>query len=241
MSYDSPETLAAFADRHGITYPLVSDPGSKVIDAWGLRNQAARGREEGIPHPGTFLIDRSLKVLERAFEQAYQERNTAASLLARIGGAVPPDSPTDVAGGQLTATLGVTDAVVPPGGRTTLIVDLKPKPNMHVYAPGQEGYIPVSIALDPSADFKVQPAKFPAPGTYYFGPLKETVQVYDKPVRITQDVTLALSPELRKRATAKETLVITGSLTYQACDDKVCYRPETVPLGWSLTLTPFIR
>ena len=241
MSYDSPETLAAFADRHKITFPLLTDAGSKVIDAWGLRNTAAAGTQAGIPHPGTFIVDRSLKVVERVFEQAYQERTSAAGVLARIGGAVPPESPTDVAGKQLTVTLGTSDAIVPPGGRVTLFVDLKPKPGMHVYAPGQTGYIPVSIALDPSADFKVGPAKFPPPGSYYFAPLKETVKVYDKPVRILQDVTLGLAADLRKRATAKETLVITGALTYQACDDKVCYLKETIPVSWSMTLTPFVR
>jgi DsbC/DsbD-like thiol-disulfide interchange protein len=212
-----------------------------VIDAWGLRNQNARGREAGVPYPGTFLIDRSLRVVERTFEQAYQERSTAAGLLAQIGGAVPPESPKDVSGNQLTATLGTSDAVVPPGGRVTLIIDLKPNPGMHVYAPGQTGYIPVSIALDPSPDFKTHAPKFPPPGTYYFAPLEETVKVYDKPVRVTQDVTLALSQDLRKRATAKETLVITGSLTYQACDDKVCYLRQTIPVSWSVTLTPFVR
>ena len=65
--------------------------------------------------------------------------------------------------------------------------------------------------------------------------------MYDKPVRVLQDVTLGLSADLRKRATAKETLVITGSLTYQACDDKVCYLKETVPVSWTVTLSPFVR
>jgi hypothetical protein len=112
---------------------------------------------------------------------------------------------------------------------------------MHVYAPGQTGYVPVAVVLDASADFKGHPMRFPAPGTYFYAPLKETVKVYDKPARLTQDVTLALTPDLRKRATAGEKLVITGSLNYQACDDKVCYRPETIPLSWSITLTPFVR
>ena len=241
MSYDSAETLAAFADRHAITYPLLSDAGSRVIDAWGLRNHGARGREIGVPHPGTFIIDRQLRIVERGFEQAYQERNSAAGLLARIGGAIPPAGPSDIAGGQLTATLGVSDATVAPGGRVTLIIDLKPKPKMHVYAPGQPGYIPLTVTLDPTPDVKPQPPRFPPPGTYYFAPLKETVKVYDRPMRVTQEITLGLSQDLRRRAAAKETLAITGSLAYQACDDKVCYRSETLPLAWSLSLTPFVR
>ena len=145
------------------------------------------------------------------------------------------------AGGQLTATTGVSDASAAPGQRVTLITDVVPKPSMHVYAPGQTGYLPIAVNLDPSADFRAHAMRFPAAGTYFFAPLKETVKVFDKPSRLTQEITLALTPELRKRATAKESLVITGSLNYQACDDKVCYRPETIPLVWTIQLTPFVR
>lgn len=240
VSYDAPETLAAFAERHKITYPLLSDAGSKVIDAWGLRNAAGRGREAGVPHPGTFVLDRQRKVVERAFEQAYQERNTAASILARIGGAIPA-TPGALDGGQISVALGASDRTAAPGQRLALFVDVTPKPKMHVYAPGQSGYIPIGLVLDPTAEFKAGAPRFPAPGTYFFAPLKETVKVFDKPFRITVDVTLALTPELRRRATAGETLVITGSLDYQACDDAVCYRADRLPVAWSVVLTPFVR
>jgi hypothetical protein len=36
-------------------------------------------------------------------------------------------------------------------------------------------------------------------------------------------------------------LSITGELEYQACDDKVCYRPETIPVEWKVTLSPIVR
>ena len=38
VSYDEASALAEFARHHGITYPLLSDLGSKVIDRFGLRN-----------------------------------------------------------------------------------------------------------------------------------------------------------------------------------------------------------
>jgi hypothetical protein len=31
-------------------------------------------------------------------------------------------------------------------------------------------------------------------------------------------------------------MTITGILTYQACDDKVCFNPQAVPLSWTMTL-----
>ena len=41
ISYDPPETLAVFADRYEITFPLLSDVGSEVITRYGIRNTVA--------------------------------------------------------------------------------------------------------------------------------------------------------------------------------------------------------
>jgi hypothetical protein len=194
-----------------------------------------------VPHPGTFLVDRQGRVAERAFEQAYQERTTAASLLARLGSAVAPARATEVSGGQLRVRAGASDEIAAPGDRLTLILDVTPLPKMHVYAPGQEGYITVSVALADSADFKAAAPRFPPPGTYYFAPLRETVKVYDAPFRVTQEITIGLSQALRRRATARDTLAILGTFEYQACDDAVCYRPERLPVSWSVQLRPFVR
>ena len=37
---------------------------------------------------------------------------------------------------------------VGPGVRFTLLLDVVPKPNIHVYAPGQPDYMPISLTLD---------------------------------------------------------------------------------------------
>ena len=31
-------------------------------------------------------------------------------------------------------------------------------------------------------------------------------------------------------------LTITGSFEYQACDEKVCYAPQSVPLSWTVAV-----
>jgi hypothetical protein len=33
-------------------------------------------------------------------------------------------------------------------------------------------------------------------------------------------------------------MTINASLTFQACDDKVCFNPESVPLSWTVKLKP---
>ncbi len=88
---------------------------------------------------------------------------------------------------------------------------------------------------------KVGAARYPRRATMPSAPLNEHVKVFDRPFRILQDITLALTPALRQRATAKETLTVRATLEYQACDDKVCFRPDSVPVTWSIVLTPIER
>jgi len=218
----------------------LSDPGSKTIDAWGLRNREATGRSAGIPYPGTFVIDRSGIVVSRSFEEAYQERDTAASILAGL--TVPSVAPgVALQGKYLTARVSASDTVAAPGHRVILTLDITPGKNIHVYAPGQAGYIPIGLELEPTSDFKTGASHYPASSDFVFVPLKETVRVFDKPFRLTQEITLALTPAFRQRAIAKETLTIKGTLDYQACDDKVCFRPDSVPIVWNIALTPIER
>lgn len=242
ISYDGPEVLRSFADKHGITFPMLSDSGSRTIAAWGILNREATGRTAGIPYPGTYVIDRSMVIRSRDFELAYQERDTAASILARLA-AEPAARPgaSEVVGQHIRVRTSATDTIAAPGHRLTLLLDVTPGSKIHVYAPGQTGYIPIALTLDTSPDYKVMTATYPAATTFVFAPLKETVHVFDKPFRLTQDVTLTLTPSLRQRATNKETLTIAGHLEYQACDDKVCFRPETLALQWPIALTPIER
>jgi DsbC/DsbD-like thiol-disulfide interchange protein len=126
---------------------------------------------------------------------------------------------------HLVITTSVSAASAAPDGKITLYVDVAPKPRMHVYSPGQEGYIAVALTLDADAPATLAKAQYPAGEKLFMPLLNETQLVYSKPFRITQDVTLKSSaPPVR----------IKGTLRYQACDDKVCYLPKNVPVEWTL-------
>jgi peroxiredoxin Q/BCP len=81
VSYDPVKALAAFAERRRITFPLLSDPGSKTIEAYGLLNQEAKGRAKGVPHPATLLVDRTGVVRARLGREGYRQRHTLDELL----------------------------------------------------------------------------------------------------------------------------------------------------------------
>ena len=138
---------------------------------------------------------------------------------------------------HLTATTSVRQARVAPGMRTALVIEIAPKPKMHVYAPQQDVYIPVSLTLKESRAFRAQTPTFPKPVKYFFAPLKETQLVYSEPFTIIQEVTIASLASLARLGIQPEAaLTIEGTLRYQACDDAICYLPQSVPVSWTVQL-----
>lgn len=127
---------------------------------------------------------------------------------------------------QLKTSTNVESAV--PGGKVILQIDVTPKPKMHVYAPGQDGYIPIQLTLADSSAFTATKPKYPAGEKFVMPALNETQLVYAKPFRITQEVTLKPS-----KAGA---MTIKGAVRYQACDDAICYLPKTVPVEWTIAV-----
>jgi DsbC/DsbD-like thiol-disulfide interchange protein len=133
---------------------------------------------------------------------------------------------------HLTVATSVIPAVVAPGARVSLVVAVAPKPTMHVYAPGQKDFIPVSLTLAASDAIKAETAQFPVAEKLEVKDLGETHLVYTKPFRIIQDVTIAKSALVTRGAT----ITVKGTLKYQACDASICYAPVSVPVTWALAL-----
>lgn len=84
MSYDSPETLQRFATKKSITYPLLSDTGSKTIEAYRIRNKEATGKTSGIPYPGTYIIGTDGVIHAKLFLEGYEERPHTEALLQAL-------------------------------------------------------------------------------------------------------------------------------------------------------------
>lgn len=84
LSYDKPATNATASAKLGLTFPLLSDPGSRVIDAYGIRNEEAKGRAEGIPHPTVFILDQKGTIRVKLMRDGYRERPEAAEIIAGV-------------------------------------------------------------------------------------------------------------------------------------------------------------
>jgi peroxiredoxin len=243
VSYDPVAVLSEFSVRRGITFPLLSDPGSITIKKYGILNTtvAESNRQMyGIPFPGTFMLNARGVVTSRFFEQAYQERNTVASIMARLGSNVSVQA-TTVSSPQLKVTSYATDRIVAPGTQFSVVVDVRPARGVHVYAPGVTGYKPIGLSVQAQAGLLVRAAEYPQSEDYYFKPLNEHVKAYQRPFRIVQDIVIESSPSAEAALKGLSSLTIKGVLNYQACDDKVCFIPQAVPLTWTINLRQLDR
>jgi len=140
-----------------------------------------------------------------------------------------PTDPSRIDTKHLTLAMSTSAPAAAPGEKLSLYVDVSPKPKMHVYAPDQTDYIPIELKVEPASSFKPQAIQYPAAEQFFFAPLKETQRVYSKPFRITLPITLAQNAALP--------LTIKGTVRYQACDDAICYLPQTIGVTWKVTMT----
>jgi peroxiredoxin len=81
ISYDSTNVLKRFAAESKIAFPLLSDVGSKTIDAYGIRNKEVPEQVSGIPHPGTFIVGTNGIIRSKLFLDGYTERHGIDALI----------------------------------------------------------------------------------------------------------------------------------------------------------------
>ncbi len=264
ISYDSQEVLADFSRRRGITFPLLSDDDSSMITEFGILNTvAAEGvgpnRDDpdvvadvakyvsvfganrmivGTPFPGTFVLDAKGRVTSRFFEEFYRERNTTSNVMLKLGAGLSPIAAIEGTTAHLKLTAYPSNPNVTVGTRFSVAVEVEPNPGIHVYAPGAEqmGYRVIGLTLAPVLHVRFEPVEFPASEIYHFEPLDERVPVYQQPFTLLQEAVVEGTREAEEALAKLDALTLTGTLDYQACDDKICFDPVSVPLSFTLDL-----
>lgn len=244
ISYDPPETLAAFARRAGITYSMLADPGSRLIrefrmiDPDNTENNVPSYGTKDVAYPGYFVVNPAGRIVERFVDERYDDRRTGNDLVATMFPELLEARGRPIAAPHIQVTLGQTDSRVTLGTHIRLLVQLALPRKLHVYAPGVTDYRPVELLFDPSPWFTINAPLFPRAKTMRLEAIHETVPVFETEARITADVvvanTFALMRRLRDAPEHRQAIVVTGHLKYQACDDQVCFLPTEVPVTWNL-------
>jgi hypothetical protein len=177
-------------------------------------------------HPGWYVLDGRGVIVSKYFDD--NARYTPAAILVHQFGWTPTEPPATVEGKQLTAEARASNAMVAPGERVALTLDIDLQPNMHVYAPGVDGgYISIDWMMQDSQTATVHPAAFPRSEKLFLKAIGETVPAYRGHFRLTRDITIGRPIDGSGKFT------VPGSLRYQACDERVCYIPQELHLTWT--------
>ena len=128
---------------------------------------------------------------------------------------------------KLAASASVATAA--PGATVSLFVDITPDPGIHLYAPGAKDYLPIALKIDPKPGISAGPLAYPKSQTMVFEGQK--IPVYDKPFRLTQPLTIDRS------AGSGGTIIVSGTLKYQACNDEVCFIPADARVTWKIAVS----
>ena len=161
-----------------------------------------------------------------------------STILIKLGSAEVPRTATRIETTHLDIAAYVSDEVVAPGSLFSVVFDITPAKGIHVYAPGAKDYRVINLTLSPDPRLAVRPMEYPAAEVYFFRPLNERVPVFQRAFRLTQRMAVSASPETRKALIGVENLTIQGALDYQACDDRLCFTPQSIPVTFTVKLRP---
>ena len=87
ISYDSTDKLADFAGKQGVNYTLLSDAGSKQIDAFGLRDPAYLNKDSfayGVPRATILVIGKNGVIKKKLSTDDYKIRPGNDAILAAV-------------------------------------------------------------------------------------------------------------------------------------------------------------
>lgn len=89
ISYDEPTVLRDFAARRQIGYTLLSDVGSRTIDAFKIRDpQYPPGNmAHGVPQPVIFVVARTGEVRGKLAEEGFRTRPPVSAVIAAVDAA----------------------------------------------------------------------------------------------------------------------------------------------------------
>ena len=235
ISYDSIEILSAFALKHGITFPLLSDHGSRVIRQLGLVNErvhddhahygiAANPRHAGLPYPGVFELDERGIIVRKRFHESYRVRDTGAGLVGQTLGELLTIQGQEAVHGEEAVRVRVwldspTYAFFQ---RLRVNVEISVAPGFHLYGqPAPAGFVPLSVQVAPIENVEIGTAEWPAPHRFHVDGLDEEFWVHEGTVRTSIPLTFSGPPGAGDH-------IIDVAVSYQACTDSACLAPASI-------------
>jgi peroxiredoxin len=250
ISNDPQQVLGDFSARHGIVYPLLSDPDSAVIRRYGILNTLIEPHEGrsmrwyGIPYPGTYVTDETGTITHKFFHQHHATRASGRSLLYALTGEGGADDRTPAAraeGDDLTLEVHLLDDRLRLEVLSTLRCTLQIREDLHLYAPGSpEGFVVTGLTVT-GQGVRTYEATWPEPAVFRMEALGLTLPVWTGDVDVT--VPLTAGSELIKlgHGLDRPTVTIDVEVRYQACNEDECFMPGTLRQSLEVPLDTLVE
>lgn len=245
ISYDRVSKLAAFAEEHGITFPLLSDFGSTWMRRLGLVNErvaedharygiSPRPNHEGLPHPGALVLDAHGVVRDAVFYDSYRERPTANTFLDEVLGIAT--EPVTVESTRMDEPVRVEASIDQVEWtwfqRCRVKVRILAAPGWHVYVdPVPDGYHGLDVTVEGPPGLQVGDVDVPSGHEHRVAGLGETFQVAEDQIEIAVPLLFGM-----ERGSGAATIRV--HVDYQACDDRTCLPPSRATLAFVVDERP---
>jgi hypothetical protein len=236
LSYDEHDALQDFRAARDITFTLLSDPDSEVIQSFGLLNTLIAADDHpwfGIPYPGTFVINRDGVITHKFFENNLAVRAGPEQLLRAVRGEMSPATPeapeSEQSQGNLStevsADVFIDGEELAVSVQRELVARFTVPAGRHLYAsPAPAGSVAVDLQLDPNPALVLRDLIRPSSEPHTMANTDETFAVHHDGVELRLPITI--NGALTSDGAPRE-ITISGTLHWQACDDEVCDIPAT--------------
>ena len=233
------EVIARFTERHGVTFPVLSDADSAVIDQYGIRNTGVPEdhRLHGMPFPGAYLTDAQGRIAQKHFNTNYRVRESAETIIrGDLGEWHDAHGHPAAAGGAVSAALGSPE--LKPFSRIDVLVRIDLPEGRHAYGePVPEGLTATSVTVTGPDDLRVEAPVMPPTRPLYVEGVGEELAVFDGDIRIR----VPISYRSAEAPGGGDTVPIAVEVRYQACDELVCFLPAEERLTLDAPLTGHLR
>ncbi|MCP4224916.1 MAG: redoxin domain-containing protein [Actinomycetia bacterium] len=234
LSYDEPDALADYASAHDVTFTMLSDPDSEVIESFGILNTLIPPDDHpwyGIPFPGTYIVSKDGVVTAKFFEHNFAVRPGPEQMLAAALGQEFEVQASEQSVEQVSVDVIFDGDLLPMGVTRHIVATFRIPEGQHLYgAPVPEGLVVAAIELDDIEGVLSYAPLAPPTSPLTLSGSGDTLQAYDG------DVVLRLPVTQNARAMQKDDdgryVMISGRVRWQACNDVECLLPESLPFSF---------
>ena len=115
--------------------------------------------------------------------------------------------------------------------KAAVVADVESGYHINDHVPSLDYLIPTELKLQPAAPLTIGDTKYPKGSPQKFSFLETPISVYQGKLVVGAEIKVALDAK-------PGTYDLKGSLDYQACNDRACLPPTSLPLTLSVKVVP---